>query len=46
MHEKVHDKVLEKVIEIAKRVKIGNQMDPATTIGPLISAKQKERVEG
>src|SRR5262249_23461401 len=25
LHEKIHDKVLEKVIETAKRVKIGNQ---------------------
>jgi acyl-CoA reductase-like NAD-dependent aldehyde dehydrogenase len=46
LHEKVHDKVLEKVIEAAKRVKLGDQMDPATTMGPLISAKQKGRVLG
>jgi len=46
LHEKIHDKVLEKVVEIAKRVKIGDQMDPATTMGPLISARQKERVQG
>jgi acyl-CoA reductase-like NAD-dependent aldehyde dehydrogenase len=46
LHEKIHDKVLEKVIDHAKRVKLGDQMDPATTMGPLISAKQKERVLG
>jgi acyl-CoA reductase-like NAD-dependent aldehyde dehydrogenase len=46
LHEKIHDKVLEKVIENAKKVKLGDQMDPATTMGPLISAKQKERVTG
>jgi acyl-CoA reductase-like NAD-dependent aldehyde dehydrogenase len=46
LHEKVHDKVLEKVIEAAKRVKLGDQMDPATTMGPLISARQKQRVQG
>lgn len=46
LHEKIHDKVLEKVIENARRVKLGDQMDPATTMGPLISAKQKERVLG
>jgi len=46
LHEKVHDQVLEKVIEAAKRVKLGDQMDPATTMGPLISAKQKARVLG
>ena len=46
LHEKLHDKVLEKVIENAKKVRLGDQMDPATTMGPLISAKQKERVTG
>ena len=46
LHEKVHDKVLEKVIENAKKVRLGDQMDPATTMGPLISAKQKDRVTG
>ncbi len=46
LHEKVHDKVIEKVIENAKKVRIGDQMDPGTSMGPLISAKQKERVTG
>jgi acyl-CoA reductase-like NAD-dependent aldehyde dehydrogenase len=46
LHEKVHDKVLEKVIENAKKIKLGDQMDPSTTMGPLISARQKERVTG
>ena len=46
LHEKIYDKVLEKVIENAKKVRLGDQMDPATTMGPLISAKQKERVTG
>jgi acyl-CoA reductase-like NAD-dependent aldehyde dehydrogenase len=46
LHENIHDKVLEKVIENAKKVRIGDQMDPGTTMGPLISAKQKERVTG
>ena len=41
LHEKVHDKVLEKVIENAKKIRLGDQMDPATTMGPLISAKTK-----
>jgi aldehyde dehydrogenase (NAD+) len=46
LHEKIHDKVLEKVIEAAKKVRLGYQMDPSTTMGPLISAKQKDRVVG
>ena len=46
LHAEIHDKVLEKVVENAKRVKIGDQMDPSTTMGPLISVRQKERVRG
>src|SRR5215813_12090203 len=46
LHEKIHDKVLEKVIEAAKKVRLGYQMDPNTTMGPLISARQKQRVLG
>jgi acyl-CoA reductase-like NAD-dependent aldehyde dehydrogenase len=46
VHEKLHDKVLEKVIEAAKKVRLGYQMDPSTTMGPLISAEQKDRVVG
>ena len=45
VHESIHDQVLEKVIERACRVKLGYQMDPDTTMGPIISKKQKERVQ-
>jgi acyl-CoA reductase-like NAD-dependent aldehyde dehydrogenase len=46
VHQSIHDKVLEKVIAAAKKQKLGYQMDPATTIGPLISTEQKRMVEG
>ena len=46
LHESLHDKVLEKVIEAAGKVRLGYQMDPGTTMGPLISPKQKQRVLG
>lgn len=46
LHESLKDEVLERVIDIAKKVRLGNQLDPKTTMGPLISAKQKERVLG
>jgi acyl-CoA reductase-like NAD-dependent aldehyde dehydrogenase len=46
LHESLHDKVLEKVIEAATKVRLGYQMDPGTTMGPLISPKQKQRVLG
>jgi acyl-CoA reductase-like NAD-dependent aldehyde dehydrogenase len=46
LHHSLHDAVLEKVVEAARKVRLGYQMDPATTMGPLISAKQKQRVLG
>ena len=46
LHESLHDKVLEKVIEAAGKVRLGYQMDPGITMGPLISQKQKQRVLG
>jgi acyl-CoA reductase-like NAD-dependent aldehyde dehydrogenase len=45
LHEAIHDAVLEKVVEAAKRLKLGYQMDPATTLGPLVSDEQKQMVE-
>ena len=46
----VHNSVREQYIQIMQgvaqqMVKIGDTTDPATTIGPLISARQRERVE-
>jgi acyl-CoA reductase-like NAD-dependent aldehyde dehydrogenase len=46
LHESIHDKVLEKVVGAAKKQKLGYQMDPATTLGPLVSAEQKRMVDG
>lgn len=46
LHEKIKDQVLDKVVEAAKKVRIGDQMDPKTTMGPLISERQKNRVLG
>jgi acyl-CoA reductase-like NAD-dependent aldehyde dehydrogenase len=46
VHESIKEPVLDRVVEIAKKVRLGNQLDPDTTMGPLISAKQKERVMG
>ncbi len=46
LHQSVHDKVLEKVIAAAKKQKLGYQMDPATTLGPVVSAEQKKMIDG
>ena len=46
LHERIKDQVLDKVVEAAQKVRIGDQLDPKTTMGPLISARQKDRVQG
>ncbi|MDH3691298.1 MAG: aldehyde dehydrogenase family protein [Gammaproteobacteria bacterium] len=44
LHESIHDAVVEQIVEAAKAVKLGDQMNPDNTMGPLISAEQLERV--
>jgi phenylacetaldehyde dehydrogenase len=46
IHNKVFDKVIDGVAQIAKSLKVGAGMDPSTLIGPLVSAKQRDRVCG
>jgi acyl-CoA reductase-like NAD-dependent aldehyde dehydrogenase len=45
VHESLHDAVLEQVVAQAKAHKVGDQMNPDTTMGPLVSAEQRDRVE-
>lgn len=44
VHEKVFDRVVEGVADAARALKVGYAFDPATQMGPLISARQRERV--
>ena len=46
VHEDVHDQVVEGVAAHAASLVIGDSMRPETVLGPLISARQKARVEG
>jgi len=46
VHEKVHDEVVAGVAEIARGMRMGHGLDPASQFGPLISAEQRERVRG
>ena len=46
LHEKIHDAVVEGIATIARSMKLGPGLDPTSEFGPLISAKQRERVEG
>ncbi|HVD02537.1 MAG TPA: aldehyde dehydrogenase family protein [Candidatus Dormibacteraeota bacterium] len=47
VHESLHDRVVKGLLEmIDSNTVIGNPMDPATTMGPLIDADQLARVQG
>ena len=44
VQRKVYDEVVEGVADIARKTKIGPGIDPETELGPLVSARQRERV--
>jgi len=44
LHEKIADQFLEKFLTLARSIKLGNPMDPATEMGPLTSAQHRDRV--
>jgi len=45
VHENIVDKVTEKLVEKAKKLIVGDPLDPKTEIGPLIDPKEVDRVE-
>ena len=46
VHKSIFDKVVAGVAEASKKLHIGPGIDPATTLGPLVSKEQLERVCG
>jgi acyl-CoA reductase-like NAD-dependent aldehyde dehydrogenase len=42
----VYDQVVEKLAKVAGVLKVGDPLDPETVVGPVISAAQRDRVEG
>lgn len=46
IHRSVYDQVVEKIAAVAEAQKLGPSADRATQLGPLISARQHERVAG
>lgn len=44
VHAKVYDQFVEKLAKKAKTIRIGDPSDPAVQLGPVISAKQRQRV--
>ena len=45
VHRSIRDQYLAAVEELAAKVRIGNPIDPTVTLGPLISAAQRDKVE-
>ena len=46
VHRSVYDEVVARMTEHAAAIVLGSGLDPATTMGPLVSAAQQRRVEG
>lgn len=44
VHSKVYDRVVDGVAQIARSIQLGSPLQPSTQMGPLISARQQERV--
>jgi acyl-CoA reductase-like NAD-dependent aldehyde dehydrogenase len=44
LHEKIADEFLQKFLSLAKSIRLGNPLDPATEMGPLTSAGHRDRV--
>jgi aldehyde dehydrogenase len=46
IHESIYDEFMERVLERVGAIVQGNPLDPATMMGPQVSAAQLEKVEG
>ena len=44
VQRRIHDDFVERVMERARRIKIGDPLDPSVTMGPLVSKAQQEKV--
>jgi phenylacetaldehyde dehydrogenase len=44
VHKSIHDQVIEGIVEQTTKLKIGHGLDPSTTMGPMVSADQLEKV--
>jgi betaine-aldehyde dehydrogenase len=44
VHEEVHDRFVERLLDRTKTIRIGDPLDPDTQMGPLVSKAQQEKV--
>lgn len=45
VHEKVHDRFVEKFVATVNRIKIGDPSDESTVMGPVVSKDQRDTIE-
>lgn len=45
VHRDQHDDLMDLLLGLAERIALGDPMDPMTTMGPVVSAEQLERIE-
>ncbi len=45
VHEKVRDEFIERISPVVAALRVGSSTEPDTQVGPLINARQRERVE-
>jgi betaine-aldehyde dehydrogenase len=46
MERSLHDRFVERLVDRAKKIRVGDGFDPASEMGPIISPIHRERVEG
>ena len=46
VHEDIHDEFVRRLAEVADSQRVGDPMRDGTTMGPMVSAEQKAKVEG
>ncbi len=44
LHESIHDRVLEKILERVRKIKVGAPLDPSTNMGPVNNKTQYQKV--
>jgi gamma-glutamyl-gamma-aminobutyraldehyde dehydrogenase len=45
VHRSIHDEVVDGVVAAAERLRIGDPLDPATELGPLVTGAHRDQVE-
>ena len=45
VEESLHDKLVDKIVERAAKIRVGDGFDPSTEMGPIISRAHQEKVE-